>query len=131
MNSVQRGFTAVEVLVTLFIATVLIGGGYQVYGLVNSSSRDARERSVASNYAYESLRRLAASAPAACDASTPEQDLTSQLPSDAALPAPYSMKATYTCPYGDGDTISQLTIRLSYGPTPQKEVVHALYVNNE
>ena len=123
-----QGFTAIEVLITLFIATVLIGGGYQVYSLVNSSSQEARERSTASNYVYEMLRSMAASAPTTCPAAPAPQDVTSQLPAETGLPQPYAMTALYSCPYGSGHSISQLTVRLLYGPSPQKEVVHALYV---
>lgn len=126
---VAKGFTAVEVLVTLFIAVLLIGGGYQAYGLVNSNSQEARERSTASNHAYEALRRLAVAPPSTCPASPSPQDITSELPSDSGLSGPYTMTATYSCPYGSGHTISQLTVRILYGPSsPQKEVEHAVYV---
>lgn len=125
----QAGFTAVEVLVTLFIATVFIGGGYQMYGLINSNSQQTRERSIASNLAYEALRRQAASPPVTCNSAAPEQDITSQLPSDLALPTPQTMTASYSCPYGDGNPITQLTVRLAYGSSPEKDVVHALYVH--
>lgn len=121
-----RGFTAVEVLVTLFIATLLMAGAHQIYGIVTNSTKDARERATASNYAYESLRRATTLAPANC-APEAQHDISSQLPEDTRLSAPVAMTAETSCPYGDGATISQITIRLTYG-TPQKEVAHALYI---
>ena len=130
MNQMADGFTAVEVLVTLFIAVVLIGGGYQAYSLVNLNARDARERSTASNHAYEALNRLAATAPATCPSMPSTDDITTQMPTDPGISTPYTMTAAYSCPHGAGHSVSQLTVRLTYGPSPQKEVVHALYVRS-
>lgn len=52
----SRGFTAVEVLVTIFIAALFILGGYQLYGAVNLRAADAREFSQASTVGYSVLR---------------------------------------------------------------------------
>lgn len=125
----HQGFTAVEVLITLFIATILIGGGYQIYGIVTAHTKEARERTVASNYAYEALRRQAVQPSSRCSA-TAEQNISSELPNPTSLPGPATMTRDVTCPYGNNDAISRITIRLTYG-APQREVVHALYVRAE
>lgn len=52
----QQGFTAVELLVTLFIAALFIASGYQLYAVTTTDSANIRERSIASNIAYKYLR---------------------------------------------------------------------------
>lgn len=69
----QSGFSAVELLVTLFIAAAFLLAGYQLYTTIVRDSGDARQRTRASNIAYDYLRRYAASAstPLTCSPSTP------------------------------------------------------------
>ncbi|MDO4781125.1 MAG: prepilin-type N-terminal cleavage/methylation domain-containing protein [Candidatus Saccharibacteria bacterium] len=54
------GFSMVELLITLFIASMLVLAGYGVYDAVLRNSRDSRLLAEASNIAYSLLRKYAA-----------------------------------------------------------------------
>ena len=125
MNVVRQkeGFTIVEVVIALFVIGLLLGAGYQAYGLVVNSSRETRLRAEASNIAYEALRRTAAAAPTPCAASGPT-DLT--IPNTSTLPTPRTMTYTVTCPNSPNNAISRVTVTLTYGASAEK-VVHVLY----
>lgn len=121
----NAGFTTVEVLVTLFIAVTLLAGGYQAYSSVVASSKAGREQGIASNIAYENLRREAVASTVNCVA-TPSTDLSSRIPSASTLPTPRAMTRTVTCPFGATSPISLVTVTVSYGATNER-VSHAMY----
>lgn len=121
----QKGFTAVEVLVTLFIATTLLLGGYQAYTAVVGSASEGRQQGIASNIAYENLRRESGAIGANCSNQS-AVDLSSRIPGDVSLSEPYSMSKRVSCPFGTSSPISKIQITLTYGPDNQK-VSHAIY----
>ena len=129
----NNGFTTVEVLVTLFIGAILLGGGYQLYGIITRSSADTRNQTDASNIVYEQLRKYKEQASGSCSpnpplASSNPPDITTSIPSGSALPGELKMTYTRTCPYGNGDDISLITVKLIYGKQEARsEVSHALY----
>ena len=57
----QKGFTAVELLITLIIASMFLFAGYQLYTQVTRDGNDANTLAKVSNVAYEELRKRAAS----------------------------------------------------------------------
>ena len=61
----QTGFTAVELLITLFIAAVFLFAGYQLYTQVIRDGRDADKTAKLSNEVYKRLREALAQATAA------------------------------------------------------------------
>lgn len=121
----ERGFTAVEILVAVFIATVLLGGAYQVYGIVVDKSQEGRERALANNYAGEALKRLIATETTSpCTAKLGTIPTTAGWPS---LPSGISISSrTYaiSCPFGSTHTVSKVSVEIKYG-TPQQEVQSA------
>lgn len=64
--AMSDGFSVVELLVTLFIASMLVLAGYGVYDAVLRNSRDSRLLSEASNIAYSLLREYAAEKTLSC-----------------------------------------------------------------
>lgn len=52
----KKGFTVVELMITLFVASLFIISGYQLYQVVVFRGSDARKLSEASTLAYEVLR---------------------------------------------------------------------------
>lgn len=124
-RSAQQGFTAVEVLVTLFIAVVLLGGGYQAYSSVLKNTENGRVRSMAGNVAYEALRREAANVDSSCTV-VAERNLPWLSSYTTKLPTPYSVRGSVACPYGSGSTISLLTVHVRYGASTER-VTHAIY----
>lgn len=123
----QAGFSAIELLITLFIAAAFIAAGYQLYSIIISNGGEARQETAANNVAYEALRRYAADVPPKCiEDKQPAPEPT--IPEDSGLPANANIDVEYSCPYGTSSTISKVTVTLMFG-TPQKEVTHAVYAS--
>ena len=119
----NRGFSAVELLISLFIAAAFIMTGYQLFVVVMKDGDDARLRSRASNIAYESLRKYAANATNPC---TVRPNVTPTAPTD--LPAA-SVAVTFTCPYGTTSSTTRVQAVVSYGSeTPKQTVTEVMYV---
>lgn len=121
----QSGFSAIELLITLFIAATFIAAGYQLYSVITKNSSEARRQARASNIAYDYLRRYQPLATAQCTNVAPTPAPT--LPSNSNLPSPASITASITCPYGLGASITKVNVSVTYG-NPQVEVVHAIFV---
>ncbi len=121
----QAGFTAVEVLVTLFIGVVLLGGGYQAYGAVLSNTEAGRTQGIASNIAYEALRREADTVTGSCSPIA-ERALTWRSTYDTTLPLPRTVRGSVSCPYGNGNSISLVKVTVTYGQDAES-VTHATY----
>lgn len=122
----ETGFTAVELLITLFIAVAFIGTAYQLYSIIIDDGGTARARTQASNIAYTALRRYAPQATNPCSVITAAP--TPTIPSDSTLSAA-SISVTFSCPYGLAAATTKVQVSVKYG-SPQEEVVHALYVAN-
>jgi prepilin-type N-terminal cleavage/methylation domain-containing protein len=97
----QSGFSAVELLITLFIAAAFVATGYQ-------------------------LRRYSPQATSPCSAVTASP--TPTRPSDSNLPNA-SISVVLSCPYGTSTSITKVTATVTYG-NPQESVVHVLFVND-
>ncbi|HEY8886050.1 MAG TPA: LamG domain-containing protein [Candidatus Microsaccharimonas sp.] len=68
----QSGFTAVELLITLFVAAAFLIASYQLFNLVVKDGGATRAESRAANVAYDYLRQYAASSTTIpCTASSP------------------------------------------------------------
>ena len=125
----ESGFSAVELLITLFIAVAFIATGYQLYSAIVKDGGDARFRARASNLAYENLRR-AASTVYPCSA-TPAVT-TPTAPSGSGLDNPV-ITQTISAPQGCAgalwtNKVMKVEMRVQYGPsTNRQEVTHAVY----
>ena len=126
INNNQSGFTAVELLITLFIAAAFLMSGYQLFNLVIKDSGETRAQLKASNAAYEYLQRYKTSATNPCT-------VVAGLPTDQASEIDVMPGATVsisiTCPYGTTSTVSKVMATIKYG-NPQKIVSNATYVTN-
>ena len=120
------GFTAVELLITLFVAAIFLVAGYQLFNLIMKDGGDTRAESAASNVAYDYLRRYGDSATNPCSASTP---LTNQAVTvEGATNAKISI--IITCPESDATTLSKVEADISYGiGTDANTVKYATYVD--
>jgi Tfp pilus assembly protein PilV len=120
----EHGFSAIELLVTLFVGVAFIGAGYQIYSVVIQNNGEARYRSKASNIAYDMLRQYSTQATSPCTAVTPTP--TPTIPSNSGLSNP-TVTVSITCPYGGTSPTSEVSVVLRYG-NPQVEVAHAILV---
>ena len=132
--SSHAGFTAAELLISLFIGAAFIGGAYQLYGIAIGDSGVSRAQAIASNLAYTTLRstssQLAASNGTPCSPSTPAPTN----PTNSTLPGTVTISTTITCPYAASEpssALNKVTVTITYGQgTPQKKVTHAVYVSS-
>ncbi len=122
----QSGFSAVELLITLFIAAAFVATGYQLYSVIIQDGESAREQAKASNIAYDNLRRYSPQATSPCSAVTPSP--TPSIPSGSNLPSA-SIAVVISCPYGTSVGVTKVTATVTFG-NPQQRVVHALFVND-
>jgi Tfp pilus assembly protein PilE len=125
VTSDQKGFSAVELLITLFIAVAFIATGYQLYTIIIKDGGEARMRARASNIAYDNLRRYTPQATDPCSVFTPTP--APSIPSGSGL-SNASITITVTCPYTTTLNITKVQVSVKYG-SPQQEVVHAILVN--
>lgn len=119
----QSGFTAVELLVTLFVAAAFLVAGYQLYNVVIKDGGQTRAQSRASNVAYDYMRRYSASASTPCSSSTP----LSGSPITVAGLGATTITVALTCPYVSLTTITKITVTVLYN-NPQQSVVYSTYV---
>ena len=122
----QAGFSAIELLITLFIAAAFIATGYQLYSIVIKDGGESRARAKANNIAYDNLRRYSLQATNPCTAATPSP--TPTIPTDSGLSSS-SITVTISCPYGTTINVTQVLVSVKYG-SPQQEVDHGIYVNH-
>lgn len=119
----SKGFTAVELLITMIIGTLLLVTAYQLYSFVLNDNADTRMRATASNLAYRFMREKSSSAQKPC-ASTQTFNLTSSIPASANLPAGSTATVEITC-VNTGVTLSYITSTVTYG---SKSTRHATYL---
>lgn len=121
--SLSNGFSAVELLITLIIASVFLISGYQLYSLIVKDGGEARTQSVASNIASDYLQRYKSSAQNPCAAQTPvnNQPITNSNLSNA------TMTVAISCPYSSQTSVNKLTVTILYG-SPQQTLINSTYV---
>jgi len=120
----QNGFTAVELLITLFIAAAFLLSGLQLYAVIIKDSGKTRAQASASNVVYDYLQRYKPSATNPCTAQTPLTNLPITIAglSDAAITVAIS------CPYSLTTSVSKITVTMLYN-NPQKTMSNATYVS--
>ncbi len=123
-RNTQPGFTAVELLVTLFVAAMFIVGGYQLFNVVIKDGGDTRSESRAANVAYDYLRRYSDSATNPC---TPISPIANQ-PITVAQLTNVRISVDITCPQVDAPTLSKVETLVSYG-SPVTTLRYATYVD--
>ena len=120
----QAGFTAVELLVTLFVAAAFLIAGYQLFNVVIKDGGDTRAQTAAANVAYNYLRQYSDSATNPC---TPSSPLTNQAISVNSL-TNVTVTVTIQCTQSDASSVSRIEAVVNYN-TPQQSVRYATYVD--
>ena len=120
----QAGFTAIELLITLFIAAAFLVSGYQLYNLIIKDGGQTRAEARASNIAYDYMRRYSPSATSPCVAATPLSN--SAITNVTGLSA-VTVTVEFSCPYAATTSISRIQVTVRYN-NPQQTVVYATYV---
>lgn len=124
----QKGFSAVELLITLFVAAAFLTAGYQLFSVIIKNGGDVRDESRASNIVYEYLRRYSDSTVSPCVASTP---LNNQAISISGLAKP-KISVIISCPEVNGmPTLSKVEAVLTYSTNADTNTIrYVTYVDN-
>ena len=109
-RSSEGGFTAVELLVTLFVAALFLFSGYQLFNVVLNNGTDSRNLAAASNLAYSYLRKYEPSATNPCTVQTP---LVNQSVTVSGLSNP-TVTVVITCPEVSTPTMSRVEATVKY-----------------
>jgi Tfp pilus assembly protein PilV len=121
----QAGFSAVELLISMFIAVAFMGAGYLLFAVIVKDGSDARYQSRDSSIAYENLRTYTLNATTPCSVSSPAAPAIPATGPNALPNA--TMYIKLECPYGTSDPTTKLSVRVVYG-TPAQEVTHAIFI---
>lgn len=120
----QSGFTAVELLITLFIAAAFIVAGYQLFNIVVKDGGSARAESRAGNVAYDYMRRYSPDATNPCSAQTP---LTAAPISVDGL-SQATISVAISCPDYSTTSLSKIDVTVHYN-SPQQTVKYSSFIN--
>jgi len=119
----QRGFSTVELLISLFIAAAFIVTGFQLFSVVMNDSNNARLRAAAGTIVNTTIQQRTNSINSPCSPTPASATIaisTTELPQASAA-------VTYTCPYGASSKTTRINVVVSYG-SPQKSVQGGLDV---
>lgn len=120
----ERGFTAIELLITLIVGMMLLFSAYQLYSVVIQSGKDASQRANASILAYELLRENSYLATNPCTSVT-VSNIT--VPASANLPPGATANVQLGCVNGNTTiNLTQITATVTY--STGNSVVHATYI---
>lgn len=125
----SAGFSAAELLITLFIAAVFIFAAYQLYSVMTNDAAKVRNQASANNIVYDNLRKISGQAAKPCSArSTASGSLSPgvSLPASPQLPGPTTITGKIDCPFSGQPSVSRVTVTLTYG-NPQETVSHVIY----
>lgn len=122
----QNGFTAVEVLITLFVAAIFLIAGYQLFNVVIRDGGDARAESRAGNIAYTYMRKYSNAATNPCTPQTPVSNTAVTENTDGLTNAKVSI--VITCPQSDAPTVSKVEAIITYND-PQKTTRFSTFVD--
>lgn len=119
-RSTEQGFTAVELIVALFVGVLLLGSAYQLYTTVVNDAGDTQRRAQASNTAYALLRQYQDNTAFVSDPCT-ANSATPTVPTSSNLPGATATIAT-TCPVPSTD-LNLITATVEYNNANAKEQV--------
>lgn len=120
----QKGFTVVELLITLFVAAAFLVSGYQLYNLIVKDSGQARADSRASSVAYDYMRRYSANVTSPCTVINPLSNSSISVSGLSAV----TISVGISCPYTAVTTVSKVDVLIRYN-SPQQTQEYATYVS--
>ncbi len=136
LKAAQKGFTTVELLITLFIAAMFLFSGYQLYTQVTRSGSDANKMAVVSGRAYEIVKEKARTVTIAntggCINTSESTPPTGRITEIISGVGSVDFDTTISCPYGISNSIDvfKVVVKASYtrGGITQ-DVENAIYAN--
>ena len=121
----QAGFTAVELLITLFVAAAFLIASYQLFNLVVKDGGATRSESRAANVAYDYLRQYGASSTTIpCTTSTPLNSAPITVDGLTSV----TISVAITCLPDAISSLSKVEATITYN-NPAQTVKYATYVS--
>lgn len=122
----QLGFSAIELMITLFIAVSFFTTGFQIYSLITTDGDETRSRNRANNIVYDYLQRYKPDPAVACVAAQP---VNNQAVTATNL-TNVTVSITISCPVVNGVSQTKETATVSYG-IPQKTVTSTIIIDSK
>jgi Tfp pilus assembly protein PilV len=119
----ESGFSAIELLITLFVLAAFLIAGVQLYNVVINGGGASRSESRAANLAYNYLRQSSNAASSPCTEST----LVDGESVNVQGLIDVSVTVAVTCPHGITSEISKVEASVSYN-NPSETVTYATFV---
>jgi Tfp pilus assembly protein PilV len=132
----QLGFSAVELLITLFVASVFLITGFQLYAVIIQNGSSARQQSIAADTAADYLQKYEADATSPCTTQSPLTNSSITVAGlysvtvSVAIQCPYNVSYQGTSHYSTTSFVSKVVVTISYG-NPQTTLVNASYVSSQ
>lgn len=135
-HALEQGFTAVELLITLFIAAIFLFAGYQLYTQVTKDGSNADRTAELSSAAYERMRKksidVTSTYPAGCAAAS--EAVTTTTETVPGIGSGVTFKVTVDCPYsttpGSLTDIFLIKVEASYNDAGiTRKVEHATFAS--
>lgn len=121
------GFSAIELLITLFIAAAFLLTGYQLYLAIIRDSGEVQQRTRASAIATSYLQQYSALVPETCPAA-PSNALSKVLSPRPEGLTQAIIAISYSCPSNSPSPgLTKVKVELQYGLTPEESVTHVSY----
>jgi prepilin-type N-terminal cleavage/methylation domain-containing protein len=121
-KNLQEGFTAVELLITLIIASMFIIAGFQLYTQVTRDGAEANKVAIVSNEVNKRLQSLMSDSSITCTSTRAPE--TSTLTGVGSV----TYTTTISCPNPSVPTLKLLKVEASYNNNAKK-LQHAAYSN--
>lgn len=127
----KQGFSAVELLVSLVVASIFLFASFAFYNTIVRYSLESRNRANADRIAYDYLRRYEPSIPTTCTTGSMllnRQSLAGD--SNIAGMASPTITVILSCPSSSVPTLSKLVARVEFTERSQLKVVEqAIYAS--
>lgn len=122
-HSNQAGFSAVELLITLVIASLFIIMGFQLYSVSIENGGDARREAAASALAYKKLRQMSTAGTGVATCPGTPTITTANVDNNKAV-----QTTTISCPYPTTfPKIRMANVKVKYNVSGT-EISHAMYI---
>lgn len=126
LKNKYQGFSAVELLITLFIAATFLIAGFQLYSTIIKDGGSARLEARANNVAYDYLQQTKTDAVTIKNPCEP-YDYPPEMPTIEGL-SDVIVNREISCPYISVLSLSKVTVTVSYNGASQP-VVQATYID--
>lgn len=132
----QSGFSAVELLITLFVAGVFLITGFQLYAVIIKMGGDARQQAIAADTSADYLQKYESAATSPCTNQSPlaNSPITvsglSNVTVSVAIQCPFGVSYVSNSRYSTSSYVSKVVVTIKYG-TSQTILTNSSYISGQ